>query len=147
AETVATNRRFHPATLHGARFFRASPRGEGEKACPIFNLDRLSPQSKDLLPRRPTVTHIVTHSFCGYHRYNYVSVVFCEACSFLSRFSNDFSSAENLASARVPDRLPDALRRGRHVEVRNADSAQRIGDRVHHRGHRAGAAGFAAAFR
>src|SRR5262245_14549273 len=74
AETVVTERRFGVATLRGARVFRASPRRIEEKPCPIFNLDRLFLHSKVLLPLRPTVTHIVTHSFCGYHRYNYVSV-------------------------------------------------------------------------
>ena len=90
AKTVATNRRFRPATLHGVRFFRASPRSSEEKVRPIFNLDRLYPQSKDLLPLRPTVTHIVTHSFCGYRGYNYVSVAMRhaqhEAFSFLTWF-------------------------------------------------------------
>jgi hypothetical protein len=46
-----------------------------------------------------------------------------------SRFASDGSGL-----ARRPDRMPDPLRRCRHVEMGNPVWRQRVDDRVHHRG-------------
>src|SRR5262249_33153545 len=46
---------------------------------------------------------------------------------------------------RLPARLPNLLRRRRHVEMRAGAAWNGIGDRVHERGDRGGGAGFARA--
>lgn len=50
--------------------------------------------------------------------------------------------------ARLPrlDRVPDALRCERHVEMRHSIIAQRVHHSIHHGGEAAGTAGFATAF-
>src|SRR5579862_7087025 len=49
-----------------------------------------------------------------------------------------------LLVACVADRAPDALRGGRHVDVADAELAERVDERIHHRRQRTGASGFAA---